>query len=108
MRQGVVYMNGIRAGVISELSPVEYLFRYDDAYFADKSLPAISLTMPKRRQEYHSEYLFPFFANLLSEGRNRKVQSRLLHIDEEDNFGILLATAQTDVAGAVTIKPIEL
>ncbi len=107
MRQGVVYMNGIRAGVISELSPMEYMFRYDDVYFADKSLPAISLTLPKSRQEYHSEYLFPFFANLLSEGRNRNVQSRLLRIDEEDNFGILLATAQTDVAGAVTIKPIE-
>lgn len=49
---------------------------------------------------------FPFFSNMLSEGRNRAVQSRLLHIDENDHFGILLATAQTDVAGAVTVKPL--
>lgn len=53
-----------------------------------------------------SAYLFPFFSNMLSEGRNRIVQSRMLHIDENDHFGILLATAQTDVAGAVTVKPL--
>ena len=47
-----------------------------------------------------------FFSNMLSEGRNRIVQSSMLHIDENDHFGILLATAQTDVAGAVTVKPL--
>jgi serine/threonine-protein kinase HipA len=31
----------------------------------------------------------------------------LLHIDENDDFGILLATAQLDTIGAVTIKPID-
>ena len=30
----------------------------------------------------------------------------MLHIDETDHFGILLETAQTDVAGAVTVKPL--
>ncbi len=45
---------------------------------------------------------------MLMEGRNREVQSRMLHIDENDDFGILLATAQTDVAGAVTVKPLNL
>ena len=30
----------------------------------------------------------------------------LLHIDESDDFGILLATAQEDTIGAVTVKPI--
>ncbi len=30
----------------------------------------------------------------------------LLHIDENDDFGILLATAQYDTIGAVTVKPI--
>ena len=43
---------------------------------------------------------------MLSEGENRQVQSQILRIDADDDFGILLATAQTDTIGAVTIKPI--
>ena len=84
----------------------DYVFKYDDTYYADDMQPAVSLTLPKTQQEYRSAYLFPFFSNMLSEGRNRIVQSRMLHIDENDHFGILLATAQTDVAGAVTVKPL--
>ena len=106
MRQGAVYMNGYLAGILTEVSPTEYVFRYDDGYFADSKMPAVSLTLPKTQQEYRSAYLFPFFSNMLSEGRNRAVQSRLLPIDEADHFGILLATARTDVAGAVTVKPL--
>jgi len=52
--------------------------------------------------------LFSFFFNMLSEGENRQIQSQLLHIDVEDDFGILLATAQTDTIGAVTVKPIAI
>ena len=99
-------MNDRLAGILTEVSPTEYVFRYDDSYFTDNKMPAISLTLPKTQQEYRSAYLFPFFSNMLSEGRNRAVQSRLLHIDEADHFGILLATARTDVAGAVTVKPL--
>lgn len=106
MRRGAVYMNDRLAGILTEVSPAEYVFRYDDSYFTDNKMPAISLTLPKTQQEYRSAYLFPFFSNMLSEGRNRAVQSRLLHIDEADHFGILLATARTDVAGAVTVKPL--
>jgi serine/threonine-protein kinase HipA len=62
--------------------------------------------MPKTQQEYQSEFLFPFFFNMLSEGVNRKLQSRMLKIDEEDNFGLLAATAQHDTIGAVTVKPL--
>ena len=63
--------------------------------------------MPVRKEPYSSDHLFPFFFNMLSEGANRIMQSLMLHIDENDDFGILLATAQTDTIGAVTIKPIE-
>ena len=56
---------------------------------------------------YRSPYLFAVFFNMLSEGENRRIQSRLLHIDSSDDFGILLATAQNDTVGAITVKPIE-
>jgi len=106
MRKAAVYLRGEYAGELTEISRKEYLFRYDDDYFADLNKPAVSLTLSKTQQEHRSEYLFPFFFNMLSEGSNRIAQSRMLHIDENDHFGILLATAQTDVSGAVTVKPL--
>ncbi len=101
-----IYRDGTLAGMLTEENRQLFVFRYDDIYFYDTTKPAISLTLPKIQKEYRSEYLFPFFFNILSEGVNRKLQSTLLHIDESDNMGILMATAQFDTIGAVTVKPI--
>lgn len=106
MRKANVYFNGILAGELAETPGKEYIFRYDDRYFKDTTKPAISLALSKKQQEYRSGYLFPFFFNMLSEGSNRITQSKLLRIDENDHFGILLATAQNDTTGAITVKPV--
>jgi serine/threonine-protein kinase HipA len=106
MRKVEVFKNGVLAGILSEETRNRFVFRYDDTYFNDISKPAISLTLPKTRNEYTSDYLFPFFFNMLSEGVNRKLQSVLWKIDEEDDFGILMQTAQYDIIGAITIKPL--
>lgn len=107
MRKANVYRNGKLAGVLFQFSTNDYEFRYDDNWFANGELPAISLTMPKSKQVYKSEYLFPFFFNMLSEGVNRQLQTRHLKIDEKDYFGLLLATAKTDTIGAITISEIK-
>jgi serine/threonine-protein kinase HipA len=101
-----IYRNRILAGTLTEENRQRYVFRYDDKYFNDASKPGISLTLPKTQKEYTSEFLFPFFFNMLSEGVNRKLQTTQLRIDEEDNFGLLAATAQYDTIGAITVKPI--
>ncbi|MBW6492420.1 MAG: HipA N-terminal domain-containing protein [Lentimicrobium sp.] len=106
MRKAEVYRSGILAGTLTEETRKHFVFRYDDTYFNDSLKPAISLTLPKNQKEYSSEFLFPFFFNMLSEGVNRKLQCKQLKIDEEDNFGLMMATAQYDTIGAVTIKPI--
>jgi HipA-like protein len=106
MRQAEIYYNKILAGLLTENDNGEYIFRYDDKYFQDSSLPAISLTLPKTKPEYKSETLFSFFFNMLSEGANKAIQCQTLRIDEEDYFGLLLATAHTDTIGAVTVKKI--
>jgi HipA-like protein len=106
MRAMEIYRNGTLAGTLIEENRQHFVFRYNDNYFNDASKPAISLTLPKTQKEYSSEFLFPFFFNMLSEGVNRKLQSTLLRIDEEDNFGLLMATAQYDTIGAVTVNPI--
>jgi serine/threonine-protein kinase HipA len=107
MRTLEIYRNSILAGLLIEENRKQYVFRYDENYYIDENKPAISLTLPKSRKEYNSEFLFPFFFNMLSEGVNKKLQCLQLKIDEEDNFGLLAATAQYDTIGAITVKPIE-
>jgi serine/threonine-protein kinase HipA len=106
MRSVEVYRNQELAGILTEHNSKSYSFRYTDSFFMDPSKPPVSLTLPKLRQEYHAEYLFPFFFNMLSEGVNRKWQTRALKIDEDDDFGLLAATARYDTIGAITVKPV--
>jgi HipA-like protein len=107
MRSAAVYRNGQLAGILTQHDPESYTFRYDDGWFANDNLPAVSLTLPKTRQSYHSDHLFPFFFNMLPEGANKELQCRLLKIDESDHFGLLVAAATQDTVGAITIRPIE-
>ena len=107
MRRANVYINNVLAGIIVKNNRNDYIFQYDNTYYQNRSNPPVSLTLPLTQQEYRSTHLFPFFSNMLSEGSNRRVQSRFLKIDENDNFGLLLATAQYDTPGAITIKPIK-
>lgn len=102
-----VYIKSIYAGMLTEIDRQHYSFCYDPSYYKNPELPPVSLTMPKTQQEYTSSFLFPVFFNMASEGDNRIIQARNLHIDEDDDFGILLATAHTDTIGAITIKEIK-
>lgn len=106
MKKAAVYRNRDLAGTLIQESKNSYAFRYDDQYYSNIDMPAISLTLTKKQQEYRSEFLFPFFFNMLSEGVNRKLQSKHLKIDETDYFTLLMKTAGTDTVGAVTVIPI--
>jgi serine/threonine-protein kinase HipA len=107
MRIAKVFSHKIYAGVLTEHDDGFYTFRYEDQYFANAECTAISLTLPKTEQEYHAQTLFPFFSNILSEGTNRKIQSRMFKLDEEDDFGLLLATANAETIGAITVEKID-
>jgi serine/threonine-protein kinase HipA len=74
---------------------------------ADTSKPPISLTLPKSNTKYESDYLFPFFYNMLPEGTNKQVVCKHMRIDNNDYFSLLLITARYDTIGAVTIKKIN-
>lgn len=107
MRAMEIYRNGKLAGILTEENRQQFVFRYHDNYFYDPEEPGISLTLSKTHIEYRSTFLFPCFFNMLSEGVNKKLQCKLLRIDEDDSFGLLLATAQYDTIGAITVKPIS-
>lgn len=106
MRAAKVLYNGRLAGILSKSEGV-YRFAYDATYLAAAGSRPVSLTLPLREVPYESAILFPAFANMLSEGANRAMQCRLLKIDEKDYFGLLLATAQNDSIGPITIKEIH-
>jgi serine/threonine-protein kinase HipA len=101
-RQAAVFVNEHLAGTLRQ-EPGRYVFEYDPAYLAT-ALPAISLTLPKSQRVYISPVLFPFFSGLLTEGTNHSIQIRALHLDERDEFSLLLATAQRQTIGAVTVR----
>ena len=108
MRQCEVYLHDIKCGTLTENDSREFSFVYDKAYLLRDNAQPVSLTLPLQGEPYTSPHLFPAFANMLSEGENRQVQSQLLRLDPEDDFGILLATCQTDTIGAITVRPIEI
>lgn len=107
MRSCEVYVNSIKAGFLKEDDNGNFQFQYDSDYLKNEFAKPVSLTLPLRSEPYHSRYLFPTFANMLSEGENRRIQAQLFHLDPKDDFGIMLETCQNDTIGAVTIKAIQ-
>jgi len=103
MRTARIFYNDRLAGLLSKEGST-YRYTYDKAYLTMAGSLPISLTLPLREAPYESDVLFPAFVNLLSEGSNKAMQTRLLKIDENDYFGLLLATAAGDRIGPLTIK----
>jgi HipA-like protein len=102
MKQATVYLNQQPVGTLARTAE-GYLFQYDDLYRNSPNARSLSLTLPLSQPKHTAKTLFPFFAGLLSEGYNRAVQCRTLRIDENDDFGLLLAIAHTDTVGAVRV-----
>jgi HipA-like protein len=103
MRRAKVLYKNEEAGTLTQYEDGSFEFSYLESWVEDTTKPPVSLTLPKSTQPYHSEYLFPFFFNMLPEGSNKQTVCFNLRIDENDYFGILMATSQTDTIGAVRV-----
>ena len=101
MRSGRVLMHGVLAGYIVE-DEAGYAFTYDEAYLADRSAPAISLTMPKREESYVSPTMLPFFDGLIPEGWVLELATDQWKLDPRDRMGLLIAVCE-DTIGAVQV-----
>lgn len=95
------------AGILTQHDDGSFAFRYHDTWMNDASKPAISLNLPKSFKIYQSNYLMPFFYNMLPEGTNKQVVCKCHRIDEDDYFGILMITAKIDSIGAVNVINID-
>ena len=84
-----------------------FTFHYHDSWMNDSNKPSISLTWPKTTQEFHSQFLFAFFYNMLPEGSNKQLICKYYKIDRDDYFGLLMNTAKNDSIGAVRVIKID-
>jgi HipA-like protein len=101
-RTGNVYCRGVLAGRIEEVADT-YRFTYAPEYLTLEEATPISLTMPLRPEPFESKTLPSFFYGLLAEGILKETQCRKLKLDENDHFGRLLKTANSDTIGDVTV-----
>lgn len=100
-----VYYNRILAGYLSKKA-TEYEFIYDSDYLRG-NFPAISISLPKQLEVFHSKTLFPFFFGMLLEGENKEIVCKTNKIDKTDYFTLLLKTACFNTIGAITIEAIN-
>ena len=106
MRQLIITCNDQNAGVLTEYDDRHYTFVYDDEYLVSNN-PSISITLPKRKEEFSSPYLFPFFTNLLPEGANKRYICRRNHIDDKDQMGLLTSFTGKDFIGNIGVRIIN-
>lgn len=102
-KTGKVYYGSSLAGFIIE-SDTGYVFVYDTDYLVSASPKPISLTLPLRKEAYHSITLFAFFDGLIPEGWLLNIARQHWKIKGNDRFELLLLTCK-DTIGAVSIVP---
>ena len=105
-RSAQVFYNGKLAGILTKAGS-SYRFTYDETYLNTAGSRPVSITLPLRKEAHESDLLFPVFVNMLSEGANKRIQCRMLKIDENDYFSLLLATTMDDSIGPITVKEIN-
>ena len=59
MKQAVVFLRGVKAGVLTE-DENGYTFEYDADYLLFADAEAVSLTLPLSDKPYRDKVLFPF------------------------------------------------
>lgn len=107
MRKAKILYKNQEAGMLIQHDNGSFTFAYNNSWIRNETKPAISLTLPKSQQEYHSDFLFPFFYNMLPEGSNKQIVCKLNRLDSNDYFGLLLTTAKNDTIGAIKVIKIE-
>jgi serine/threonine-protein kinase HipA len=107
MRKAKILYKDQEAGMLIQHDNDSFTFKYNNSWIHNTNLPAISLTLPKSQQEYHSDFLFPFFYNMLPEGSNKQIVCKLNRLDLNDYFGLLITTAKNDNIGAIKVVKIK-
>ena len=102
MKQAVVFLRGIKAGVLTE-DENGYTFEYAADYLASADAEAVSLTLPLSDKPYRDKVLFPFFDGLIPEGWLLDIAEKNWKIDTRDRMSLLIACCKVCI-GAVGVE----
>ena len=104
MKQAVVFLRGVKAGILTE-DENGYTFEYNADYLTSADAEAVSLTLPLSDKPYRDKVLFPFFDGLIPEGWLLDIAENNWKIDARDRMSLLIACCN-DCIGAVGVEPI--
>ncbi len=82
---------------------VDIAFSYSDEWLTHPGAFPISLTMPMSAREYGPETVYPWFMNLLPEGRALQIVGNVLKVAEIDVFA-MIEEMGGDLPGALAIR----
>ena len=99
-----VWWEGAVVGSLALDADGQMRFTYAEEWLAGEHSPALSCSLPKRREPFHRRRCRPFFEGLLPEGIQREAVAAVLGVSPDDEFG-LLERLGGDVAGALTLWP---
>jgi len=106
MKLKVIYKNQLDAGELWN-DREGYHFKYYSDFINNPETIPISVNFPKVETTFHSSRLFAFFYSILTEGEQKKEQTKALGIDPADTFTRLALTKELGEIGGVTLKLIE-
>lgn len=102
MRRIEIFMHGVPAGYLDELTPgTAYHFAYHAVYAG----PPISLSLPVTERSFEFDRFPFFFDGLMPEGIMLDALLRIRKIDRDDLMSQLAAVGN-DMVGAVTAREI--
>ena len=107
-----VDLHGRRIGIINRLGGDRHLFSFEQDYIDDVNRPTLSLSFKGQTGGLVTAFrpaarkLPPFFSNLLPEGHLRGYLAQKAGVKPEREF-FLIAVLGSDLAGAVTIRPLD-
>jgi len=106
-RSGKVYLKNKYCGTISE-NEDGYYFLYDQNYLTNEGNQAVSMTLPKQGEAYHSKTLFAFFDGLIPEGWLLDIAEKNWKLNHRDRMGLLLYCCRDCIGDISVIKNEEL
>ncbi len=101
MRQGEIWVHKDLAGILVE-DEEGYHFSYSPAYLEKENAIPVSLTLPFQEEDFHSDFLFPFFDGLIPEGWLLDIAHKNWKLNPRDRMGLLLATCK-DCIGNISV-----
>jgi serine/threonine-protein kinase HipA len=99
-----VFLGERKLGELERRGPSRYRFGYEPLVVEEEPAKAVvlSASLPVEEELFAPRQAAPFFEGLLPEGGARATISSLLHLSEEDGFGLLAALGR-ECAGAVSV-----